>query len=102
MCGLAQADPAEAELAVVGARAPATTAAVVAPGLVLGLAPLSNFLGSLCHWVLFLAFLRFRFSLRGGLAALASFAAPFAFLAFLVLFSDGLLVGLGVLFLELL
>src|SRR6266511_3897778 len=38
--GIAQAQPAEAELAVVGARAAAPLAAVVRPGLVLRLAPL--------------------------------------------------------------
>src|SRR6185437_13511137 len=46
---LAQADPAEAELAVVGARATAPLAAVVVARLVLGLALLAHHLGCLCH-----------------------------------------------------
>src|SRR5512146_1675872 len=47
--GLAQADPAEAELAVVAARAPATTAAVVFTGFELGLAALLHLHRSLSH-----------------------------------------------------
>src|SRR6201986_3070717 len=47
--GLAQADPAEAELAVIGARATATTAAVVFPALILGFTALADLLGSLGH-----------------------------------------------------
>src|SRR5215208_5836996 len=47
--GLAQADPAEAELPIVGARAPAATTAVVAAGLELCFAALSDLLGSLSH-----------------------------------------------------
>jgi hypothetical protein len=46
---VAQADPAESELPVVGAWAAATAASVVRPGLVLRLALLSYFLGSLGH-----------------------------------------------------
>src|SRR5205809_3209358 len=46
---LAQADPAEAELAVVGARATAPLAAVVVPRLVFGSALLAHHLGRLCH-----------------------------------------------------
>src|ERR1700733_8628441 len=46
---VAQADPAEAELAVVGARATAATAPVVFPALVLGFAALTDLLGSLGH-----------------------------------------------------
>src|SRR6476469_7760471 len=46
---LAQADPAEAELAVVGARAPAAATAVVAAGLELRFAALADLLGSLSH-----------------------------------------------------
>src|SRR4051794_33738235 len=46
---LAQADPAEAELAEVGARATAALTAVVVAGLVLGLALLAHHLGRLCH-----------------------------------------------------
>ena len=49
MSGLAQADPADAELAVVGARPAATTAPVVSACIVLGLALLANPLGSLGH-----------------------------------------------------
>src|SRR5664279_3720325 len=47
--GLAQADPAEAELAVVGTRAPTTTAAVVAARFELWFAALSDLLRSLSH-----------------------------------------------------
>src|ERR1700749_55099 len=47
--GLAQADPAEAEFAVVRAGAAAATAAVVFAALVLGFAALSGLLGSLGH-----------------------------------------------------
>src|SRR6201999_2365219 len=47
--GLAQADPAEAELAVVSARATATTATVVFPALILGFTALTDLLGSLGH-----------------------------------------------------
>src|SRR3954451_22124187 len=46
---LAQADPAEAELAVDGARAPAAAAAAVLAGLVLGGALLAHPLGGLRH-----------------------------------------------------
>src|ERR687887_187358 len=46
---LAQADPAEAELAEVGTRAATPLAAVVAPGLVLGRAPLAHHLRRLRH-----------------------------------------------------
>src|SRR5882724_3378756 len=46
---LAQADPAQAELAEVGTGAAAPLAAVVAPRLVLRRAPLAHNLGSLCH-----------------------------------------------------
>src|ERR1700754_4601544 len=62
--GLAQADPAEAELAVISARATAATAAVVFPALVLGFAALADLLGSLGHALL---------TLLGG--ALAVFVA---------------------------
>src|ERR1700733_9744617 len=47
--GLAQADPAEAELAVISARATAATAAVVFPALILGFTALADLLGSLGH-----------------------------------------------------
>src|ERR1051326_2455843 len=46
---LAQADPAEAELAVVGARPATAAAAVVRPALELGLAPLLHLQRSLGH-----------------------------------------------------
>src|ERR671931_73956 len=46
---LAQADPAEAELAEVGTWAATPLAAVVAPGLVLGRAPLAHHLRRLRH-----------------------------------------------------
>src|SRR6185437_12470453 len=46
---LAQADPAEAELAVVSARATATAATVVFPALILGFTALTDLLGSLGH-----------------------------------------------------
>jgi hypothetical protein len=46
---LAEADPAQAELAEVRARASAALAAVVVTGLVLRLAPLAHDLGRLCH-----------------------------------------------------
>src|SRR5215471_3698989 len=49
VCGLAQADPAEAELAVVSARAPAAPTTVVGAGLELGFAALTDLLGSLSH-----------------------------------------------------
>src|SRR5689334_15191140 len=67
MGGLAQADPAEAELAVVGARATAATAAVVRPALVLGFAALADLLGSLGHaWLTLLG---------GALAGLVALGA---------------------------
>src|SRR5512133_3388933 len=46
---LAQADPAQAELAEVGTRATAALAAVVVPRLVLGAALLAHHLGRLRH-----------------------------------------------------
>src|SRR5436190_16041273 len=46
---VAQAQPAQAELAVIGTRAPAAPAAVVGPGLVLRLSPLLDDLGCLGH-----------------------------------------------------
>src|SRR5436309_15582421 len=46
---LAQADPAEAELAEIGTRATAPLAAVVVACLVLGSALLADHLGRLCH-----------------------------------------------------
>src|ERR1700742_1479725 len=49
---LAQADPAQAELAVVGARAAATAAEGGFPALILGCAALADLLGSLSHALL--------------------------------------------------
>src|SRR6187551_248319 len=49
MRGLAQTDPAEAELAVVAARAPTATTTVVFTGLKPGFAALLHLLGSLSH-----------------------------------------------------
>src|SRR5436190_6680921 len=51
---LAQADPAEAELAEVRARAAAPLAAIVVTGLVLGCAPLAHHLGRLRHLLVLL------------------------------------------------
>src|ERR1700740_1459086 len=64
---LAQADPAEAEFAVIGARATAATATVVLPAFVLGFAALSDLLGSLGHLLLAL--------LGGALAGLVALGA---------------------------
>src|SRR2546423_6656101 len=55
---LAQADPAQAELAVHGARAAAATAARVGPRGVLRRAGLPDDLALLCHWSLSLSPLR--------------------------------------------
>src|SRR5215218_7119867 len=99
--GTAQADPAEAELAVVGAGAPAALAAVYPARRELGLAPLLDLLGSLCHgWSvqsLLVRLLGVWRVLTRRVGALATFIALGLFLVAL-----GLLVGLGVLLLELL
>src|SRR5204863_183955 len=50
---LAQADPADAELAVDSPRPAAAPAAGVAAGLDLGPAPLAHDLGRLGHWLLY-------------------------------------------------
>src|SRR5687768_8841903 len=86
--GVAQADAAKAELAVVGARAPAAPAAVVLARRVLGLAALLDHLRGLRHALSARPF---------GIVAVVvaclvggRSAAFFAFLALLVL-ADGLL-----------
>src|ERR1700744_387093 len=78
---LAQADPAEAEFAVIRAGATAATAAVVFPAFVLGFTALTDLLGSLGHLLL---------TLLGG--ALARLVVPARALVGL-----GLGVSLGVL-----
>src|SRR5690349_17261837 len=80
---VAQADPAQAELAEVGARAPAPLAAVVVARRVLRRARLLYTLGSLCHLLVVLRILE-------GSVAL-----------FLALCGLRLRVGLRVLFLQL-
>src|ERR1700759_3191383 len=82
---LAQADPAEAEFAVIGARATAATATVVLPAFVLGFAALADLLGSLGHLLLTL--------LGGALAGLVLGALAAATLVL----GLGLGVRLGVL-----
>src|SRR5439155_14699123 len=87
---LAQADPAQPELAVERARAAASAAPVVPARLELGRSLLTHDLGRLCHLALVL--------LRSG----ARLRALLALGALLLLGRDPLLVGLGVLCLQLL
>src|SRR3954451_16641027 len=95
---LAQAQSAEAELAVVGARTPALTAAVVAAALVLGLALLLDDARCLCHLFLTRSLLGC-FVAGLGLGRLAGLGLLALFALFLAL---GLGVCLGVLGLQLL
>src|SRR5215210_3050991 len=75
MRGVAQADPAEAELAEVRPRSPAATAAVVAARLELRVAPLPDPLRCLCHQLSSLSLEVFCSVLRVALSrALASSA----------------------------
>src|SRR5262245_36211890 len=94
--GLAQAQPAEAELAVVGARPPAPAAAVIAPRLVLGLAGLLDDLRCLGHISLQIRFCQL------PAASSSFFLVSFVGFAFCLFLTLPALVGLRVLGLELL
>src|ERR1700712_753796 len=94
--GLAQADPAEAELAVVGARATAATAAVVFAALILGFTALADLLGSLGHALLTLLGGALAGLVVGALGALVlSFGLGVRLGILLFQFFEGCLLGLG-------
>src|SRR5688572_1525265 len=95
VCGVAEADPAQAELPVVSARPAAAAATVLLARLVLRL--LADDLRSLCHRWLLLASFFVRIFRAGGLGVAAALALFALFVGLL-----GLGIGLGVLFLELL
>src|SRR3954451_17982248 len=94
---LAQADPAEAELAEVSTRAAAAPAAIVVTGLELGSAPLADYLAGFCHLAPLLLFARVRgVARRGSLALGVVMALVRLWVVFLQLLQCGLLgLGLG-------